>query len=1010
MLDIVQNKLLVGRYCSDGVSSLYSLDLDGAIAYILHALAEYRAQGISMPPSLSTSLIDLVVHHLKSDELLFDLLVHNATNDGCTDHGALELARSQGAVDTLVGALITDLRPPLNGMSWALSADRIKYNKTVSLGALTKLVGVAASSPESSVTISKAMLNADIVNVIHEALLSPLVNSDEDMVQSLMYILCTLVELGLVDLADMPKDTRKVINNLLMQFPGNEYLANISSSMFQSLTEIFSKGPEAELESIYAHIIILQQSLGAVVEVRDPSQSKCYYYDGVSGESSWELNVHHMELLQDLDTAVRVIEGPLKGDVSNASLTQEGCQSLVALLNSHYNDVRVLGRLLRMVQYQMAVPVQRDMYGTLDTTGAVPYDLLAYTNLDRSWDLAGAKTDPIATAICMMKDLSELPVYLQRLSLREYIIFLNDFSLETVRRAEGGREVLLQKALDTLINLCRHSNDVVAICFEINITGTISEILFSNWIGMELQNALLGQVNSPGDAHMSVFESVATSASQLCSALISGSDERRMKVCMETGASFLTLLSSLTIDLPAPALPTGSGAKKTTPSTAVSVSNTTLLLVVLRLLGIFSSSDACAWYMLYKLSLVKCLNDHVIRRNMHSTVLIIPCLNIFANIASVEVSDGAAFELIDTAADQLHMAGVLLLEEGGFEATVSAMKRYSRNVDVIAASAAVLLNACPDQVFDENGIPDELSEEAVLILNAYGRLNLCEVLVKALDFCVSEGETRSSAASSASSTSFFIIRLLSMLTVSDELMVVLSDGDLCSRLVQIIVDILRADLATRTEALIESAEEKVLDVDEETVFFAALEFLLQLVRSSQECLNTVYMCSGGLIDILIELLKTYLSKPIVVQSVLSLLGILAGMSENISIEVAESGMGTFMDIVQSRLTSRSQNGDSDSIVVSAVFAIITVLVNTESNIRPLIRCGGFDLLIKSLGVYVSDAVVMMAAVVALDLIAAAQDEYLMVFLQKGGIIAVKKVLDNQVPGEIESCCPQKFSR
>lgn len=993
LVHIMQNKLGVGAYCADNASSLYFLDLSGAIAYILHAIAEYCVQGVPMTAMLDSSVLDLIAGLMKADETLFDLLVHNATGPKASEASALELVKSQDTVTALVSALVAALKPPPPGAKWKNSADRMKYNRTIALGALVKMVGLAAANPQGASAIPGALVDADIVNAIHEALSSPLVNTDEELVQSLMYTLCTLVELGYVDLADMPKDTRKMINHLLMQFPENQYLSSISSSMFQSLTEIFAKGPEAELENIYTRIITLQEKLGAVVEVRDAAQNKCYYYDGATGESSWAINENHMELLQELDTALRIIEGPLNGDLSNTSFGDTACSSFVALLNSHYSDVRVLGRLLKMVEYQMAVPAQRELYGVIDSAGAVPYDLLAYCKLDRAWDIAGSKSDPVLMTVTMMKDLSMIPPYAKHLSLREYIIFLNDFCVSTTHAAEAGTEKYLLKSLMTLVNLCQQNIDVVLICCEIDVPGTISSVVSSPWIGSELQKSI--QVVAKTDATSTtagegyVFDEIIQVSVQLATALISGSNERRLTVCVATGAGFSTVLGYLSIEISAPTQQSGQKA-----NTGATVSNTSLLSTVLRVLGVFSSSEACAWFMLHRLSCVGLLKARVTKGNMHSTDIIILCLNILANLASVEVTDGNAAVGYDTS-EPPPIASVLLADQGGFDLCVAAMKRYPRNVNVIAAAAAVLLNACPEHSFDEEGGHEAVSEDTQKVVYYLGTLKVCEILVKVLGFCVNDGDTRSSDASSACSTSYIIIQLLSMLSAFEELFNELSTGELCSELVQIIFEILTAESASRLE--LERSGEGTADICDESVFFAAVIFLLQLVRSSQECLNTVYMCSCGLVDVLLELLRTTLSSAAMVQSILSLLGIFAGMSETISKEVAESGMSAFMTIVSSRLTPGSID-ETDSEIVSSVFAVITVLVGTESNIRPLIRCGGFELLIRSLGVYMSDANVMMAAVVALDLIAAAEDEYLMVFLQKGGIIAVKKVLDNQEPG------------
>ena len=139
---------------------------------------------------------------------------------------------------------------------------------------------------------------------------------------------------------------------LQMQFPENTYLSAVSASMFQSLSDIYASGPEAELEATYARIISLQAVVGGWMEVRS-GPGQVYFYDGATGSSTWDANSSHFSLIAELDTALRLIEGPLARDLSNTTLSSEACTAFLNLMRSHGGDVRVIARVMRIVGAQV---------------------------------------------------------------------------------------------------------------------------------------------------------------------------------------------------------------------------------------------------------------------------------------------------------------------------------------------------------------------------------------------------------------------------------------------------------------------------------------------------------------------------------------------------------------------------------------------------------------------------------------------------------------------------------
>jgi hypothetical protein len=150
---------------------LYSLDLSGAIAYLLHALAEYGLQGVPLPCALSSHTLGLAMRCERDDETLFDLIAHNVAGAGACEESALAIAAVQPAVDMLVQALVAELRPgngsgssssSSGGGGWGRTPDRIKYNRTLTLEGLSRMAGLAAANTEGTGSIPRSMVAAGI--------------------------------------------------------------------------------------------------------------------------------------------------------------------------------------------------------------------------------------------------------------------------------------------------------------------------------------------------------------------------------------------------------------------------------------------------------------------------------------------------------------------------------------------------------------------------------------------------------------------------------------------------------------------------------------------------------------------------------------------------------------------------------------------------------------------------------------------------------------------------------
>lgn len=219
-------------------------------------------------------------------------------------------------------------------------------SSTTSLHASTIIVKIASHEIDGTMKLL-------IDNGLSKQILSSLkTTTDESYIQNAVYLLRVFADsIGITELK-LPKETIKIMSDLTLKYSNNEYLTTVASSISNELSEAFSIGPEAQLESqlnLFVNYIasgnIWQQLL---------SDNTPYFYNTTTGNSQWDEPPEYQTQLRLLDDILELIVR-LNLNLSDVNISEECNTTIYSMLYNNIGDININNRLMKFVYAQVVL-------------------------------------------------------------------------------------------------------------------------------------------------------------------------------------------------------------------------------------------------------------------------------------------------------------------------------------------------------------------------------------------------------------------------------------------------------------------------------------------------------------------------------------------------------------------------------------------------------------------------------------------------------------------------------
>ncbi|KAJ8608985.1 hypothetical protein CTAYLR_008975 [Chrysophaeum taylorii] len=381
---------------------------------------------------------------------------------GCDDCLSLHeptLATPEGAAlcfgnyEPLFDELVCeDLAPPPPPGGGTSDDDDENAAKKALVAASLVAKGVAQRDP----TCNAGLVGSGVPRALVSALKSKPRKFDEPFVQNALYGLNGLADaLGVVEPLDLPKDAARVVGDAMKAHPDSEYVQATGQALLDKLK---GDDDDARGERLEAKLENIPDFLDAAADWQQiASTDGVYYYNGRTGESSWDQPPDHMAFMNELDEIGALVDD-LEGDLSTLR-SPEATTGLVGALGTHARDAGVMGRVANILN-----AVGKNHPDALDDLA----DLDGLENLVAGLEHCGFDEKFVDDATELLDKLSRLDKMKAKLTLREYVRVLNQTSLDHM----ASRDVV-SRCLSILANLAFNNSRVIGYEMEFNVPYTL---------------------------------------------------------------------------------------------------------------------------------------------------------------------------------------------------------------------------------------------------------------------------------------------------------------------------------------------------------------------------------------------------------------------------------------------------------------------------------------------------------------------------------------------------------
>jgi hypothetical protein len=181
---------------------------------------------------------------------------------------------------------------------------------------------------------------------------------DESYIQNAVYLLRVFADSmeGGISQLHLPKETIKILSDLILKFGHNEYLTSVAGSISSDLSNAFAIGPEAQLEAQMNLFVNYMSGAGGAGGwqklLSDDANKTPYYYHAASGVSQWEEPAEYQAQLRVLDEIIELTL-KLEQNLSDVGIGEECNDAIYTMLYNHCGDENVTNRLMKFVYAQV---------------------------------------------------------------------------------------------------------------------------------------------------------------------------------------------------------------------------------------------------------------------------------------------------------------------------------------------------------------------------------------------------------------------------------------------------------------------------------------------------------------------------------------------------------------------------------------------------------------------------------------------------------------------------------
>jgi hypothetical protein len=223
-------------------------------------------------------------------------------------------------------------------------------SSTTSLHASTIIVKIASHEIDGTM---KLLIDNGLIKQLLSSLKST--QSDESYIQNAVYLLRVFADSmeGGISQLHLPKDTIKLLSDLILQYGHNEYLTSVAGSISSDLSNAFAIGPEAQLEAQLTLFMSYLSGGGWQRLLSEDENKTPYYYHSTSGVSQWEEPAEYQTQLRVLDDILDLTM-KLDQNLSDVVIGVECNDMIYAMLYNNCTDQSVTNKLMKFVYAQVS--------------------------------------------------------------------------------------------------------------------------------------------------------------------------------------------------------------------------------------------------------------------------------------------------------------------------------------------------------------------------------------------------------------------------------------------------------------------------------------------------------------------------------------------------------------------------------------------------------------------------------------------------------------------------------
>ena len=174
---------------------------------------------------------------------------------------------------------------------------------------------------------------------------------DEGFSQNAVYIIRVFADaIGIGELR-LPKDTIRLMKELIVRYSHNDYLVSVATSISDDLTNAFAIGSEAQLEGHLSALPSLVEAAGLWMQLTSEDGS-VYYYNGADGVTQWEAPFEYTKLIAEMEDIMELVER-LERILTDVNIPSTAMDVMYALLQSHASDVKLPKQIMTFIHAQV---------------------------------------------------------------------------------------------------------------------------------------------------------------------------------------------------------------------------------------------------------------------------------------------------------------------------------------------------------------------------------------------------------------------------------------------------------------------------------------------------------------------------------------------------------------------------------------------------------------------------------------------------------------------------------